>query len=325
MNVDGPCAGFDFYEINVKPAGRIQFAVDQRARDPISESYRQRCYPGSTVAELVFALLRPGSTLLDLGAHIGTISIPAAGAGCRVVAVEASPANFAVVAASAHRNSLPNLTLVHAAVSDRAGTVSFNVNGPWGHVQAAGGNSSSVAVRAVAVDDLLTELAIEHVDVIKMDIEGSECSALAGMQKLLAGPSAPPMVFESNGHTLRLFNRNTYALRSAVERLGYQLYQVGPARLVPVRSSDPQPNVVTDYLAAKQTPSIPGWTIDKPLDIEQLASQIHTVAAGEEVERIHVAFELKAAAQELRRMPVFADVLQRLRHDPSEQVRSAAA
>lgn len=320
-----PFAPFDFHEINFRNAGDLQFAVDRNAKDPISESYRQRSYPGSKVAELIFALLRPGFTLLDLGAHIGTISIPAAAMGCRVVAVEASTTNLATLAASADRNGLSNLRLVHAAVSDGAGIVEFNVNGPWGHVQTGGANSASVKVRTVAVDDLLSEIGLNHIDVIKMDIEGSECRAIAGMQKLLSGPTAPPMVFESNGHMLRLFDQSTRALKRSLERLGYQLYQVGPARLAPARSTDPQPYVVTDYFATKQTPAISGWRTDQPLEIDQLAQQLDTVASGCDIDRIHVACEIKAASREMQRVPVLAKVLRRLRMDPCEEVRRAAA
>ena len=59
----------------------------------------------------------------------------------------------------------------------------------------------------MTVDSVLEDLEWDYVDLIKMDIEGSEVAAVRGMKNLLSKPSAPPILYESNGHTLWFFNK----------------------------------------------------------------------------------------------------------------------
>src|SRR5947209_2183069 len=62
--------------------------------DPLSQAYLQGGEPpNAALLRLMLALVRPGQTVLDLGAHIGTFTLTATAAGCRVVAIEASPGN----------------------------------------------------------------------------------------------------------------------------------------------------------------------------------------------------------------------------------------
>jgi len=62
------------------------------------------------------------------------------------------------------------------------------------------------------IDGLVSSNEIERIDLIKMDIEGSEPTALRGMTRLLAQERAPPVVFESNGHTLHLLGQTPETL-----------------------------------------------------------------------------------------------------------------
>ncbi len=46
---------------------------------------------------------------------------------------------------------------------------------------------ATVAVRAVSLDRLAEEGAIEHVDLLKLDTQGSELSIIRGAHRLLSG------------------------------------------------------------------------------------------------------------------------------------------
>src|SRR5262249_46279022 len=154
--------------------------------------------------------------VLDLGAHVGSFSLVAAALGCNVLAVEACPWNTALLHASAARNGFAKLQIVEAAVSDRPGTVDFCPHGPFGLVAYPGLNAASLPVRAATVDDLLTEAGWSRVDLVKLDVEGSEVAAVHGMNKLLTRADAPPLIYESNSHTLHLFGQTPKSLKSAL-------------------------------------------------------------------------------------------------------------
>jgi hypothetical protein len=107
-------------------------------------------------------------------------------------------------------------------------------------------------VRATTVDDLLEELGWERVDFIKMDIEGSEVSAVRGMARLLSRADAPPIFFESNRHTLGFFDKTPSDLKASLAALGYRNYLVAQNRLIPVLPETEQQDTVVDYLAIKE-------------------------------------------------------------------------
>lgn len=128
-------------------------------------------------------------TIVDLGANIGTASAwfrdryPNA----RIVAVEPDPQTFTKL----ERNLAGDraVTLVNAAVTDETGEV--ELFHPPGYSIASSLNAarddagaSSTRVRACTLDELWTELGLDRVDLLKLDVEGAELDVLAGFTRL---------------------------------------------------------------------------------------------------------------------------------------------
>jgi FkbM family methyltransferase len=230
------------------PAG-FAILVDAAADDPISRSLRaplpwfKRCLnrwrrTSAPHFDLLRRLVRPGSRVLDLGAHIGTFTLAAASLGCEVLAVEASPENAELLRASVEHNGFTHVRIVQAVASNRSGMVPFSCYGPFGHVFTAATNMPTVEVPAVRADDLLAEVGWERVDLVKLDVEGSEIAALDGMTTLLNRTDAPPIIYESNAHTLGFYGRTPEELRGRLEEHGYASYRL-----------DSTQSEVEDYLA----------------------------------------------------------------------------
>jgi len=299
----------------------------------IVQSLAQGAYPEDDrpLLDLVSHLVRPGGTVLDLGAHLGVISLALAASGYHVVAVEASPRNAAALQASAARNQFTNLRVIHAAVSDRPGTIEFLPYGPFGMVatpelaQAIG--VPAVQVPAITIDDLFAGQSLTRVDFIKMDIEGSEVAALRGMANLLSGPAAPPVLYESNGYTLLRQGQTIRQLRTAVEAFGYRNYLVGSGELIPVQAEDAQPQCVVDYLAVEQPPdNLPGWRVRQPLSREETISAfLHTCDSVDKdwAYREHVVSEVQNAPAWLLSDPTVRQVLQTLKIGVSPSPQAA--
>ena len=78
------------------------------------------------MAALYGRFVKPGDLVFDIGSHVGDRIAAFRRLGCRVVAVEPQPAAFGFLRMAYGRRS--GVTLVHAAVSDRPGTLSRQQN-----------------------------------------------------------------------------------------------------------------------------------------------------------------------------------------------------
>ena len=327
VSADNPACAELYRTIGVREGLSFDIVIGAEADDPFSQAFAQGDFPSSPLTDLMFQLVRPGEAMLDLGAHVGTFSLAAAALGCRVVSVEASPRNARLLQASVIRNRFHNMTLVHAAVAERPGVVQFIPNGPHGVIYTPAVSGPSVAVRALTVDQLLAEVGWQRVDLIKMDVEGSEIAAVEGMARLLAHRDAPPILYECNAYTLRLFERTATQLKRSLEKLGYRNYLVEPGQLTPVRAHALQPFVVVDYLAVKGwPPRLAGWQLRRRLSRAELRDRF-LAACGHPHQHVrgHAARELERAPAWLVNEPAVQNALLALRNDPLAEVREGAA
>ena len=315
-------------EASLGDGRRVTVLVDSTTDDPVSEALASG--PASLNQDLVALMLemvQPGDLVLDLGAHIGTFALPAAAAGCAVLAVEASSANAALLRASTSANRFRDLRVVTAAVGDRPGTVDFCSRGPWGHVATAAVDLPRRPVLAVTVDELLTEMALPAPSFVKMDIEGSEVAALRGMRRLLEGDDSPPVLYESNGHTLAFFDSTPEQLHGELAGLGYTSYLVESDRLVRIDPGEMQAQTEVNCLALKRRPeTLRRWQFAPPLTFEErMARTVSDCRSPNPDHRVYIATALRAADATVLGHPPLAEALASLRGDPEPVVREAVA
>jgi FkbM family methyltransferase len=280
--------------------------------------------------ELALDLAPPGGTIVDLGAHLGTFALAAAASGNRVIAVEASPRNAELLEESARLNGLDTaITVVPVAVSNRSDTVRFQQQGPWGQISGSRWADDVVDVPARTVIEILAELEVGHVDVVKMDVEGSEIAAIEGMHPLLSAPDAPMIVYESNAHTLRMFDATPEQLVDAFTERGYDSYLVGDPELelTLVASDSFQPETIVDYVAVKGLPELPPkWRVRDPRTDSDLASVISAESRTFGIAlRAQLARSLARAPAPLLSRRDVQLTLDALVLDPDETVARAAA
>jgi FkbM family methyltransferase len=170
--------------------------------------------------------LKPGDLVFDVGAHVGNRTRALAALGCRVVAVEPQPHVASLLRALAGR--LPDVTVVEAAVAERAGRVRLAISDRTPTVsttsdawrQARGQEAGFAGVewnRAAEVEaTTLDALIAAHGEpaFVKLDIEGGEAAALLGLTVPVRGVS-----FEYLGSAL-----------TAVDACAARLAALGPYR-----------------------------------------------------------------------------------------------
>lgn len=247
------------------PPRTFRVRLPDDAYDPIAEELAAGTWSPPSSQRLTLAALAPGRVLLDVGAHLGTVALPAAGRGARVVAVEASPRNAACLAESAAADHL-DVTVLHAAAADRHQVLHFHEDGPYGQVVEHGG----VTVDADTLPALLGRAGLDRADVVKIDVEGHEPAVLAGARAMLRGSDAPAVVCEGNGFVLAQSGHTTGALAATLEDLGFRVFLVGEGELVPFAGGELAPANVVDLFATKAATA--PWPVRRPFtDAERAA------------------------------------------------------
>jgi len=190
-----------------------QFAVVEKMRDSLVQSIKQqpveilgqkmlldqgdaldlalnRIYePAET--ELLQKLIQPGYTIVDVGANIGYYSLifaKATGPAGKVFSFEPDPGNFSLLNQNLAMNGHVNVATVNKAVTAESGSINLFISDecPADHrIYDSGDGRKSLSIPSVSLDDYFASLDVK-IDLIKMDIQGSEYFAVQGMRKVLA-------------------------------------------------------------------------------------------------------------------------------------------
>jgi len=147
-------------------------------------------------------VMHEGETFVDVGANVGYYSLRIAkeylSKGVTIIAIEAHPGNYKALTKNVELNDFKCITAINKAVSDHRGIVTlyervdpknrirsefYSLSNSFIHesnfVRPEGG---SLEIECDTLDNILGE---QRVDVLKIDIEGAEVSALEGATRIL--------------------------------------------------------------------------------------------------------------------------------------------
>jgi FkbM family methyltransferase len=193
-------------------------------------------------------VVKPGMTVLDVGAHVGYYTRRCArrvGPQGRVIAFEPHPRTFAVLQQNVQ--DCDNVTPLQLAVAEAEGTAelydylmmsasgSLHYDETMLELQKSQLSQSDVApriadnfpvqtfsVKTRPIDACLADLDIAQVDVVKMDIEGAEIGALRGMTQAIRRSPGLVLVMEYNPQALKAFDFEPAAALDEIRALGFQ-------------------------------------------------------------------------------------------------------
>ena len=175
-----------------------QMLVDLRSGTELA-AYYTGDYETKSI-ETAIKLIRPDAVVLDVGANVGFWTVPLAralNAGGRLHAFEPVSANFVRLGENVRRNNVDAVVrLHHQGLSDQKATLQISLREDFQN----GAETGNAAIVIDSDDNKFTctdievspldgetfhSLAIDHVDFIKLDIEGHEDKFLAGAAKVL--------------------------------------------------------------------------------------------------------------------------------------------
>jgi FkbM family methyltransferase len=186
----------------------------------------------SFVIDVIENLLQPGMTFLDVGANIGLYTALAArvvGPSGRVIAVEPSGSNCAVIKETVRLNAFNNVTIFEGAASDGAGRTALYLcdDNPADHrLHDRTGQRAKVEVETITLDALAAAHGVRHADLIKIDTQGAEASVFGGMTALLTVDPAPVITLEFWPWGLAQAGSDPRSLLDRIIAAGFSLYEL---------------------------------------------------------------------------------------------------
>jgi FkbM family methyltransferase len=176
-----------------------------RVRAPLSDSVGRELfvhgsYDWSSV-QAWEAAIRPGDTVVDVGAHFGTFTLSAArkvGWAGRVIAFEPNPATRERLVTNIGLNGFADRVTVlpFALIDHDGGEISIGSPDPANSGMSRLG-LGDVMVACRTLDSALAEASVNRVAAVKIDVEGAERAVLDGAVATLA--SSPVVLMEVNG------------------------------------------------------------------------------------------------------------------------------
>ena len=139
---------------------------------------------------------------VDIGANIGRYAVMQARKlhEGKVIAIEPMPKDFKILKKNISLNRLKNIIPIEIACSDKKGNADF-----WLGAEGEGtahslfeikNRSRKIRVKTDTLDNIIRDLKIKRVDLMKVDVEGAEPNVFRGAKKIL-GEYHPRIIFEA--------------------------------------------------------------------------------------------------------------------------------
>lgn len=121
---------------------------------------------------------KDNAVVVDIGANIGTFSLyinhlnPKR--NINIFAIEASPENIALCKKNFQHNHINDYVLVQKAITGQNGVVTFDISGNFDGFKVNNSANNGIQVESQKLSTFCQEHNIQTIDLLKMDIEGSE-------------------------------------------------------------------------------------------------------------------------------------------------------
>src|SRR5215813_4683130 len=234
-------------DVTVESLGNQLLVFSPRKNFIGSALYRTGVWEPAVTAT-ISELARPGIVALDVGADIGYYTLQLSrlvGPTGQVVAFEPIPKARERLEHNIIANGRSNVVVSELALGNQEGTVyledpfkksRLNLN-----KTTAGDEDIKVTIRRM--DDLVGEMNLPSVDLVKIDVEGAEHEVLRGMEQTL-GRFHPVLIVVVHHHFLPQFASTAELLFEWLRGLSYEINSVEPEAVTD--------NVVTSTVCCRQ-------------------------------------------------------------------------
>lgn len=170
------------------------------------------------------AMIAPDSTIIDVGANIGFLSIKFSKWLSKkglVIAIEPEPLNVQTLKQILVEKKICNVEVINGAAAEKEGSLFLKINplNPADHRL----SDQGIPIRAFAIDSLLNGKVRLPVSLIKIDVQGAEPRVLQGAKNTIA--QYKPIIFiEIDDESLSAAGFTSIELIDLLHSYGYSLW-----------------------------------------------------------------------------------------------------
>jgi len=172
--------------------------------------------------DLLRRFIGKNDIVADIGAHVGTFSVPLSRIAKKVYSFEPMPGTFALLKENIVANKADNIVPINCAVSDKEETLvakeSPNRAGTMFFTEGQTGASAS----AKTLDKAISKY--EKISLIKIDVEGMEHSVFKGSKRIIHS-DRPYIFFEVNTPALTAHKKTRGDLEKFLRKENYVLFR----------------------------------------------------------------------------------------------------
>lgn len=188
---------------------------------------------------LLKRLVKPGMTVLDIGANVGMYSLAFSrrvGRKGMVYAFEPYPPVFRTLTENIRNSPYPNIFPINQACSNVSGVSDFFVfpegmdvfnslgasSRNHGKIEALG----KMRVKTVTLDDFSLEAGVKKIDLVKIDVEGAEEKVFQGAKRILQENPELGILSEFYEPSARQCGCSLAGLESLLRSYGFKMWYI---------------------------------------------------------------------------------------------------
>jgi FkbM family methyltransferase len=177
--------------------------------------------------EVLYSLIKPGMTILDIGANIGETAMAFSkltGENGKVISFEPDPETFGRLTEHLTLNGCKNVIAINKGLGNAESemVLESGENNSGGNRIATGKEKNGKKIQITTLDKSISELNIPKIDFIKIDVEGYEYHVLQGAEKTIE-QSKPVFFIEVVDDYLKAQSSSAELLVSFLTAKNYKL------------------------------------------------------------------------------------------------------
>jgi FkbM family methyltransferase len=174
-------------------------------------------------------IIKSGDNVLDVGANIGVLTLyfrSLIGDIGKIYSFEPDPVSFSILKKNIVENSLENIIVENKAVSNKNGSIGFEVSESTTAGRIKEYDDQTLKVNCVTLDSYFSE-KLTKINFVKIDTEGFDWTVLEGMKNIISSNPEIKLMVEFHSTLLNESGITPRKFLKIIEDFNFKIYDMG--------------------------------------------------------------------------------------------------